>query len=125
MFIAVRFGLVIWTRPSKHRLFELFISILDLLIQNARIEGNLDSGIVDMKANVIELQGTPKVNTSAGSLAGFTNLIVLISFLLQTVHMDQMSGASTVLFTFTLDRGITWEVIFSFQITSWMEYSDK
>jgi len=82
---------------------------LDLLIQNARIEGNLDSGIVDMKANVIELQGTPKVNTSAGSLAGFTNLIVLISFLLQTVHMDQMSGASTVLFTFTLDRGITWE----------------
>ncbi|PPS10462.1 hypothetical protein GOBAR_AA10188 [Gossypium barbadense] len=27
----------------------------------------------------------------------------------QTVHVDQMSGASTVLFTFTLDRGITWE----------------
>ncbi|XP_030965185.1 protein FORGETTER 1-like isoform X2 [Quercus lobata] len=70
----------------QNRLFELFISILDLLIQNARIEGNLDSGIVDIKANVIELQGTPK-----------------------TVHEDQMSGASTVLFTFTLDRGVTWE----------------
>jgi hypothetical protein len=70
----------------QNRLFELFVSILDLLVQNARIEGNLDSGIVDMKANVIELQGTPK-----------------------TVHVDQMSGASTVLFTFTLDRGITWE----------------
>lgn len=70
-----------------------------------------------MKANVIELQGTPKVNTS-GSLACFTNLILLISFFLQTVHMDQMSGASTVLFTFTLDRGITWEVIFPLQITS-------
>ncbi|KAG6627228.1 hypothetical protein CIPAW_15G111900 [Carya illinoinensis] len=70
----------------QNRLFELFVGILDLLIQNARIEGNLDSGIVDMKANVIELQGTPK-----------------------TVHVDQMSGASTVLFTFTLDRGITWE----------------
>ncbi|XP_021692563.2 protein FORGETTER 1 isoform X3 [Hevea brasiliensis] len=70
----------------QNRLFELFVSILDLLIQNARIEGNLDSGIVDMKANIIELQGTPK-----------------------TVHVDQMSGASTVLFTFTLDRGITWE----------------
>ncbi|GLU08554.1 hypothetical protein SLE2022_254600 [Rubroshorea leprosula] len=70
----------------QNRLFELFISILDVLIQNARIEGNLDSGIVDMKANIIELQGTPK-----------------------TVHVDQMSGASTVLFTFTLDRGITWE----------------
>lgn len=69
----------------QNRLFELFVSILDLLIQNARIEGNLDSGIVDMKANIIELQGTPK-----------------------TVHVDQMSGASTVLFTFTLDRGITW-----------------
>lgn len=70
----------------QNRLFELFISILDLLIQNARIEGNLDAGIVDIKANVIELQGTPK-----------------------TVHEDQMSGASTVLFTFTLDRGVTWE----------------
>ncbi|KAF5728143.1 protein strawberry notch 1 [Tripterygium wilfordii] len=70
----------------QNRLFELFVSILDLLIQNARIEGNLDSGIVDLRANIIELQGTPK-----------------------TVHVDQMSGASTVLFTFTLDRGITWE----------------
>ncbi|OMO77800.1 Protein strawberry notch-like protein [Corchorus olitorius] len=46
----------------QNRLFELFISILDVLIQNARIEGNLDSGIVDMKANIIELQGNPKVN---------------------------------------------------------------
>ncbi|EOY14275.1 RING/FYVE/PHD zinc finger superfamily protein isoform 2, partial [Theobroma cacao] len=70
----------------QNRLFELFISILDVLVQNARIEGNLDSGIVDMKANIIELQGNPK-----------------------TVHVDQMSGALTVLFTFTLDRGITWE----------------
>ncbi|KAB1212844.1 hypothetical protein CJ030_MR5G010144 [Morella rubra] len=70
----------------QNRLFELFVSILDLLIQNARIEGNLDSGIVDVKANVIELQGNPK-----------------------TVHVDHMSGASTVLFTFILDRGITWE----------------
>ncbi|KAJ6432365.1 hypothetical protein OIU84_019581 [Salix udensis] len=70
----------------QNRLFDLFVSILDLLVQNARIEGNLDSGIVDMKANIIELQGTPK-----------------------TVHIDHMSGAPTVLFTFTLDRGITWE----------------
>ncbi|KAK6934764.1 Strawberry notch, helicase C domain, partial [Dillenia turbinata] len=70
----------------QNRLFELFVSILDLLIQNARIEGHLDAGIVDMRANVIELQGMPK-----------------------TVHVDNMSGASTVLFTFTLDRGIAWE----------------
>ncbi|KAL0443104.1 UNVERIFIED_CONTAM: protein FORGETTER 1 [Sesamum latifolium] len=70
----------------QNRLFELFVGILDLLIQNARVEGHLDSGIVDMKANSIELQGTPK-----------------------TVHVDSMSGASTVLFTFTLDRGMTWE----------------
>ncbi|XVF77793.1 hypothetical protein PTKIN_Ptkin14bG0075000 [Pterospermum kingtungense] len=70
----------------QNRLFELFISILDVLVQNARIEGNLDSGIVDMKANNIELQGNPK-----------------------TVHVDQMSGATTMLFAFTLDRGITWE----------------
>ncbi|XP_021901423.1 LOW QUALITY PROTEIN: protein FORGETTER 1 [Carica papaya] len=70
----------------QNRLFELFVSILDVLIQNARIEGNLDSGIVDVKANIIELEGTPK-----------------------TVHVDQMSGATTMLFTFNLDRGITWE----------------
>ncbi|KAM7250787.1 hypothetical protein ACFE04_022670 [Oxalis oulophora] len=70
----------------QNRLFELFVSILDILVQNARIEGNLDSGIVDMRANSIELLGTPK-----------------------TVHVDHMSGASTMLFTFTLDRGITWE----------------
>lgn len=30
--------------------------------------------------------------------------------MLQTVHVDQLSGASTVLFTFTIDRGINWEV---------------
>ncbi|XP_010670017.2 protein FORGETTER 1 [Beta vulgaris subsp. vulgaris] len=70
----------------QNRLFELFINILDVIIQNARTEGNLDSGIVDIKANIIELQGKPK-----------------------TVHVDQMSGAPTVLFTFTLDRGVTWE----------------
>ncbi|CAK9187052.1 unnamed protein product [Ilex paraguariensis] len=71
---------------TQNRLFELFVSILDLLIQKARIEGHFDSGIVDIRANTIELQGTPKA-----------------------VHVDHMSGASTVLFTFTLDRGITWE----------------
>ncbi|XP_024977453.1 protein FORGETTER 1 isoform X5 [Cynara cardunculus var. scolymus] len=70
----------------QNRLFELFVSILDHLLQNARFEGQLDTGIVDMKANTIELQGTPK-----------------------TVHSDHMSGASTVLFTFVMDRGITWE----------------
>ncbi|KAI3414926.1 PHD-type domain-containing protein [Psidium guajava] len=70
----------------QNRLFELFVGILNLVIQNARSEGHLDSGIVDLKANTIELQGTPK-----------------------TVHVDPTSGASTVLFTFTLDRGITWE----------------
>ncbi|XP_057765219.1 protein FORGETTER 1 [Salvia miltiorrhiza] len=70
----------------QNRLFEFFVGILDLLIQRARVEGHLDSGIVDVKANTIELQGAPK-----------------------TVHVDNMSGASTVLFTFTLDRGMTWE----------------
>ncbi|KAL7592215.1 hypothetical protein Lser_V15G33893 [Lactuca serriola] len=70
----------------QNRLFELFVRILDHLLQNARLEGHLDTGIVDMKANTIELQGSPK-----------------------TVHTDHMSGASTVLFTFVMDRGITWE----------------
>uniref|UniRef100_A0A1D1YBL4 Protein strawberry notch 2 n=2 Tax=Anthurium amnicola TaxID=1678845 RepID=A0A1D1YBL4_9ARAE len=70
----------------QNRLFELFISILDLLINNARNEGQFDSGIVDIKANTIELQGPSK-----------------------TVHVDHMTGASTILFSFTVDRGITWE----------------
>ncbi|CAN0901876.1 Protein FORGETTER 1 [Linum grandiflorum] len=70
----------------QNRLFELFVRILDLLVHNARIEGNLDSGIIDMRASVIELKGPPK-----------------------TVHVDQMSGASTVLFTFSMNRGLPWE----------------
>lgn len=61
------------------RLFEFFVSILDLLVQNARIEGNLDSGIVDMKANIVELQGTPKVNSNSRSVVGFTLFIILTS----------------------------------------------
>ncbi|KAG8043403.1 hypothetical protein GUJ93_ZPchr0458g22439 [Zizania palustris] len=55
----------------QNRLFDLFTSILDVVLHNARIEGQLDSGI--------------------------------------TVHIDSLSGASTVLFTFTIDRGVTWE----------------
>jgi hypothetical protein len=31
---------------------------------------------------------------------------------MQTVHTDSLSGALTVLFTFTIDRGVTWEVLF-------------
>lgn len=43
------------------RLFELFTSILDLLVHNARSEGQFDSGIVDITANIIEMQQEPKV----------------------------------------------------------------
>lgn len=74
----------------QNRLFELFVSILDLLVQNARLEGHLDSGIVEVKATTVELQGTPK-----------------------TVHVDNLSGASTILFTFTLDRGLMWECAYA------------
>lgn len=48
--------------PVLCRLFELFTSILDVLVHNARIEGRFDSGIVDMKANSVELLTTPKVD---------------------------------------------------------------
>ncbi|XP_015055769.1 protein FORGETTER 1 [Solanum pennellii] len=74
----------------QNRLFELFVSILDLLVQNARLEGHLDSGIVEVKATTVEQQGTPK-----------------------TVHVDNLSGASTILFTFTLDRGLMWECAYA------------
>ncbi|BAF23186.2 Os08g0223700 [Oryza sativa Japonica Group] len=56
------------------------------VIQNARSEGQLDSGIVDIKAKSVKMKESPK-----------------------TVHVDSLSGASTVLFTFTIDRGFTWE----------------
>ncbi|OEL13043.1 Protein strawberry notch-like protein 1, partial [Dichanthelium oligosanthes] len=68
-------------------LFDLFTSILDLVIQNARTEGQLDSGIVDIKAKSIEMKESPK-----------------------TVHVDTLSGATTVLYTFTTDRGVSWEL---------------
>ncbi|KAL5216267.1 hypothetical protein ABZP36_007668 [Zizania latifolia] len=70
----------------QNRLFDLFTSILDVVVHNARIEGQLDSGIVDIKAKNVEMKESPK-----------------------TVHIDNLSGASTVLFTFTIDRGVTWE----------------
>ncbi|CAL5030145.1 unnamed protein product [Urochloa decumbens] len=70
----------------QNRLFDLFTSILDVILHNARIEGQLDSGIVDIKAKNVEMKGSPK-----------------------TVHTDSLSGALTVLFTFTIDRGVTWE----------------
>ncbi|KAM3213142.1 hypothetical protein ACQJBY_065881 [Aegilops geniculata] len=70
----------------QNRLFDLFTSILDVVIQNARSEGRLDSGIVDIKAKRVEMKEPPK-----------------------TVHVDSLSGASTVLFTLTIDRGVTWE----------------
>ncbi|XP_062226679.1 protein FORGETTER 1-like isoform X2 [Phragmites australis] len=74
--------------PSiQNRLFDLFTSILDVVVHNARIEGQLDSGIVDIKAKNVEMKESPK-----------------------TVHTDSLSGASTVLFTFTIDRGVTWEL---------------
>ncbi|KAJ4815925.1 RING/FYVE/PHD zinc finger protein [Rhynchospora pubera] len=70
----------------QNALFELFTSTLDEILHKARNEGQLDSGIVDIKANRIEMQGSPK-----------------------TVHEDNLSGACTILFTFVVDRGITWE----------------
>ncbi|AQK46032.1 RING/FYVE/PHD zinc finger superfamily protein [Zea mays] len=70
----------------QNRLFDLFTSILDIVLHNARIEGQLDSGIVDIKAKNVEMTESPR-----------------------TVHTDSLSGALTVLFTFTIDRGVTWE----------------
>jgi hypothetical protein len=49
------------------RLFELFTSTLDVILHKARNEGQLDSGIVDIKANKIEMRGPPKV-TSFGEI---------------------------------------------------------
>lgn len=37
------------------------MSVFDELIRDARREGQFDSGIVDIKASTIELNGPPKV----------------------------------------------------------------
>ncbi|KAG0590125.1 hypothetical protein KC19_1G074000 [Ceratodon purpureus] len=70
----------------QNRLFEFFVSVFDELIRDARKEGQFDSGIVDIKASTIELNGSPK-----------------------TVHVDNISGAPTTLFVLETDRGLTWE----------------
>ena len=57
------------------RLFEFFVSILDLFVQNARLEGQFDSGIADLKANTIKLKGLPKVTTLLQLLFGFNVII--------------------------------------------------
>lgn len=64
----------------EFRLFELFVSILDLLVQNARLEGHLDSGIVDMKATTVELQGTPKVMLFLLSLHSYIKHVVTSTY---------------------------------------------
>jgi hypothetical protein len=89
------------------------VNNLDLLIQKARADGSLDRGIVHLKANIIELHGTPKVFIFV--LNFFLPLIFVFKIdgnfpLMQTVYVDQLSGASTVLFTFIFDRGVSWEV---------------
>ena len=42
-------------------MFDLFTSILDIVLHNARIEGQLDSGIVDIRAKNVEMKESPKV----------------------------------------------------------------
>ncbi|KAH7423992.1 hypothetical protein KP509_12G084500 [Ceratopteris richardii] len=70
----------------QNRLFEYFVSIFDRLLSDARRDGQFDCGIIDIKANSIELQDTPK-----------------------TVHVDPMSGAATTMTVLKVDRGLTWE----------------
>ena len=41
---------------SVSRLFDLFTSVLDVVLHNARREGQLDSGIVDIKAKNVEMK---------------------------------------------------------------------
>ncbi|KAJ7530305.1 hypothetical protein O6H91_15G088700 [Diphasiastrum complanatum] len=71
---------------QQNWMFEYFVNIFDELVNDARKEGQFDSGIVDIKASLIELQGLPK-----------------------TVHVDPTSGAPTILSTLRIDRGFTFE----------------
>ncbi|KAG6545283.1 hypothetical protein Mapa_013396 [Marchantia paleacea] len=70
----------------QNRLFEFFVNIFDDLVQGARKDGQFDSGIVDIRANSIELQEEPK-----------------------PVHRDPMSGALTTLFLLKVDKGFSYE----------------
>ena len=93
-------------------MFDLFTSVLDVVLHNARIEGQLDSGIVDLKAKNIEMKEAPKVMFWCDDVCFGSSIFInhQCMFSMQTVHTDSLSGASTLLFTFTLDRGVTWEV---------------
>lgn len=61
MLLRFIFHLNCVTWVSVYRLFELYLSEIDLLVEQARVEGHFDSGIANMKANTIRIKGQPKV----------------------------------------------------------------
>jgi hypothetical protein len=72
------------------RLFEYFVSVFDELIRDARKEGQFDSGIVDIKASTIELNGSPKVCNDP---------LLFLSRLLRILNTDILYFVYMLLFT--------------------------
>lgn len=67
-------------------IFDYYQAMLDDLTEKARREGILDEGIVDLKAESITLDGPAEV-----------------------LYTDPVTGASTLMQSIKLDRGMTWE----------------
>jgi hypothetical protein len=67
-------------------IFDFYQATLDDLTERARREGTLDEGIVDLKAESISLDGPAEV-----------------------LYKDPITGASTLMQSIKLDRGMTWE----------------
>ena len=74
------------------RLFEFFVRIFDELIRDARKEGQFDSGIVDIRASTIELDGVPKVNPDAQACQQSCLPILVIELVLQKAHCVHFKG---------------------------------
>jgi hypothetical protein len=71
---------------AQGSIFDFYQATLDDLTERARREGNLDDGIVDLKAESITLDGPAEV-----------------------LFKDPVTGASTLMQSIKLDRGMTWE----------------
>lgn len=71
---------------AQGAIFDFYQATLDDLTEKARREGTLDEGIVDLKAESITLDGPAEV-----------------------LYTDPVTGASTLMQSIKLDRGMTWE----------------
>ncbi|CAD7698075.1 unnamed protein product [Ostreobium quekettii] len=70
----------------QSELFSWYQEHLDIIVNGAKKEGRYDTGIVDVQATCLELQGDP-----------------------ETVFVDELSNGRTLHYRVHMDRGVSWE----------------